>query len=127
MTTSFFSLPSQKMVKKVLKMQNIEKFDLKRILTFYFLFKLVWQSEIQQKQAKLCQFPFFALFSPKMVKKVQKLRKIKVQNLKKNFFCPFWFILNHYQSVLFTFRADLIFKYPLSNKLLLCALLVNSQ
>ena len=54
-----------------------------------------------------------------MVKKVQKLRKIKVQNLKQKLFRPFWFILNHYQSVLFTFRADLIFKYPLINKLLL--------
>ena len=53
--------------------------------------------------------------------------KIENQNSKKIFFDRFWFISNHFQSLLFLFRADLIFKYPLYSKVLLCALGILSN
>ena len=52
-------------------------------------------------QAKLWQFPFFALFSPKMVKKVQKLLNIEIQNLKEKYFGHFGsylIIINQFSS-----------------------------
>ena len=78
MTTSIFAFFSLKMVKKVLKMQKICKISFKNNIKFSFSFHIGMTKRNPTKTSNVMTTSFFfAFFSPKMVKKVLKMQKIK--------------------------------------------------